>query len=60
MRTSSDYLYAKEKRTLSDTEDKGIERNLLNEYSDLPAAGHRMILFPYRGQAWHPNSDAEV
>lgn len=59
-RVSSDYLYAKEERTLSDTKDKGIERNLFKGYPDVPAASHRMIPFPYRGQAWHPNFDADV
>ena len=59
IRTSSDYLYAKEERTLSDTEDKGIERNLFKERPDVPA-GHRMKFYSYSGQAWHPNFDAEV
>ena len=36
-----------------------IERNLFKEHPDLQA-GHRMISFPYRGQAWHPNFDTEV
>ena len=48
---------AKEERT--DPEDKGIERNSFNERPDVQA-GHRMINDPYRGQAWHPNFDAEV
>jgi hypothetical protein len=43
---SSDYLYAKEERTLSDTEDKGIERNLFKERPDGPA-GHRMISYSH-------------
>ena len=60
MRTSSDYLYAKEERTLSDPEDKGIERNSFKERPDVPAAGHRMISYPYSGQAWHPNFDEVV
>ena len=34
MLMSSDYLYAKEECTLSDPEDKGIERNLFKERSD--------------------------
>ena len=59
MLTSSDYLYAKE-RTLSDTEDKGIERNSFKELSDLPADNHRIIFHPHEGQAWHPNFDVEV
>ena len=54
MRTSSDYLYAKEERTLSNTEDKGIERNLFKERPDVLAAGHRMKFYSYSGQAWHP------
>ena len=49
--------FAKEERT--DPEDKGIERNSFNERPDVQA-GHRMINDPYRGQAWHPNFDAEV
>ena len=53
MRTSSDYLYAKEERTLSNTEDKGIERNSFKERPDVPA--HRLKFYPYSGQAWHPN-----
>ena len=48
---------AKEERT--DPEDKWIERNSFNERPDVQA-GHRMINDPYRGQAWHPNFDAEV
>ena len=54
---SSDYLYAKEERTLSDTEDKGIESK---ERSDVLAAGHRVKFHPYSGQAWHPNFDTVV
>ena len=57
--SSSAYLYANEVRTLSDSEDKGIERNLFKERPDVPA-GHRMISYPYRGQAWHPNFGVEV
>jgi predicted transcriptional regulator len=58
---SDDMLtFAKEERTLSDTEDKGIERNLFKERNDVLSAGHRMISFPYRGQAWHPNFDTVV
>jgi hypothetical protein len=60
MQSSSDYLYAKEERTLSDTEDKGIERNSFNERPDVLAADHRMVFYPYKEQAWHPNFDAEV
>ena len=60
MRTSSDYLYAKEERTLSDTEDKGIERNLFKERPDVLAAGHRMKFYSYSGQAWHPNFDTVI
>jgi predicted transcriptional regulator len=52
--------FAKEERTLSDTEDNGIERNLFKERNDVLSAGHRMISFPYRGQAWHPNFDTVV
>ena len=52
--------FAKEERTLSDPEDKGIERNSFKERPDVPAAGHRMISYPYSGQAWHPNFDAVV
>ena len=59
MRTSSDYLCAKEERTMSDPEDKGVEGNSIKEHLDVPA-GHRMIFFPDRGQAFHPNFDAEV
>jgi hypothetical protein len=58
MQSSSDYLYAKEERTLSDTEDKGIERNSFNERPDVLAAGHRTKFYPYSGQAWHPNFDS--
>ena len=53
----SDYLHAKEECTLSDPEDKEIERNLFKECPDVPNS-HKMISFPYRGQAWHPNFDA--
>ena len=41
--------------TLSD-DPEGIKRNLFIERPDVPA-GHRMISFSYRGQAWHPNFD---
>ena len=58
--SSSAYLYDKEECTLSDREDKGIERNLFNERSEEPSAGHRMIPYPCRELAWHPNFDAEV
>ena len=58
-RTSSDYLSTKEERTLSDIEDKGIERNLFKECPDVPA-GLRMISYPNCGQAFHPNFDVEV
>ena len=37
MQTSSDYLYAKEERTLLDTENKGIERNSFKERADVPS-----------------------
>jgi chromosome segregation ATPase len=60
MRTSSDFLYAKKERTLSDTEDKGIERTLFKERPDVLAAGHRKKFYPYRGQSWHPNFDTVV
>ena len=60
MRTSSAYLYAKEERTLSDPEDKEIERNPIKEHPNVLAAGHRKKFYPYRGQAWHPNFHAEV
>ena len=43
--------FAEEERTLS--EDKGIEGN---SRSEVPA-GYRMISFPSRGRAWHPNFD---
>jgi hypothetical protein len=46
-----------EERT--DPEDKGIERNLFKERPDVQA-GHRMIYYPYRRQAWHPNFDTVV
>jgi hypothetical protein len=46
-------------RTLSDPEDKGLERNLFKERPDVQA-GHRMISYPNYGQAFHPNFDAEV
>ena len=59
MQTSSDYLYAKEP-TLSDPKGGEIERNSFKELPDVPAAGHRIIPYPYRGRAWHPNLDAEV
>lgn len=58
--SSSAYLYANEVRTLPDSEDKGVERNSFKERSAVPAAGHRMISHPYRGQAWHPNFDELV
>lgn len=57
---TSAFSYAKDERTFSDSEDKGIERNLFKERSAVPAAGHRMISHPYRGQARHPNFDAGV
>ena len=50
---------AKEERTLSHPEDKGIERNSFKERPDL-LAGHRMKFYPYSGQAWHPNFDTVV
>ena len=50
---------AKEERTLSHPEDKGIERNSFKERPDVPA-GHKMISYPNCGQAFHPNFDAEV
>ena len=53
----SDYLHAKEECTLSDPEDKEIGRNLFKECPDVPN-NHKMISFPYRGQAWHPNFEA--
>ena len=59
MRASSDYLCAKKECTLSEPEDKEIQRNLFKERPDVPA-GHRMLYYPYSGQAWHPNFDAEV
>jgi hypothetical protein len=49
--------FAREERTLSDPEDNGIEGNSIKEHPDMPA-GHRMIFFPHRGQAWHPNFDS--
>ena len=55
---SSAASYSKEEHTLSDTEDKGIERNSFKEFPDIPA--HRMISYPYRGQPCHPNFDAGV
>ena len=51
--------FAKEERTLSDPEEKEIERNSFKERPDVPA-GHSMIFYPYSGQAWHPNFDAVV
>jgi hypothetical protein len=57
--SSSDYLHAKEERTLLD-EDKGLERNLFKERPDELAAGHRMISYPNYGQAFHPNFDTVV
>ena len=48
-----------EERTLSDPEDKGVERNSFKERPDVPA-GHNMISYPNCGQAFHPNFDAEV
>lgn len=47
---SSDYLYGKEECTLSEPEDKEIQRNLFKERPDVPA-GHRMLSYPYSGQA---------
>ena len=55
----SAFSYTKEECTLSDPEDKEIERNPIKEHPDVQA-GHRMIYYPYRGQAWHPNFDVEV
>ena len=55
---SSDYLYGKEECTLSHPEDKERERNLFKDRTDIPV-GHRMIFFPYSGQAFHPNFHAE-
>ena len=52
--------HVKEERTLSDSEEQVIERNSLKECSDVPPAGRRMISYPHRWQAWHPNFDAEV
>jgi hypothetical protein len=49
--------FTKEERTLSDPEDKGIERNSFKERADVPAAGHGMISYPNCGQAFHPNFD---
>ena len=46
--------FAKEERTLLDSEDKGIERNLFKERPDVLEA------YPNCGQAFHPNFDAEV
>ena len=60
MLKSSDYLHAKEERTLSDPEDKGLERNLFKERPDELAAGHKMISYPNCGQAFHPNFDELV
>ena len=54
---SSAFSHVKADCTLSDTEDKEIERNLFKERPDVPA-GHSMISFSSRGQAWHPNFDA--
>ena len=56
---SSDYLYAKEERILSNPEDKGIERSLFKEPSEV-LADHRMISYPNCGQAFHPNFDELV
>ena len=50
---------AKEERTLSHPEDKGIERNSFKERPDVPA-GHKMISYPNCGQAFHPNFDTIV
>ena len=57
---SSASAYVKEECTLSDPEDKGIERNLFKERRDVLSADHRMKFYPYSRQAWHPNFDAEV
>jgi hypothetical protein len=51
----SDYLHAKEERTLSDPEDREIERNSFKERPDL-----LVKFYPYRRQAWHPNFDTVV
>ena len=56
----SAFSYAKEECTLSDPEDKEIERNPIKEHPDVPAAGRRIISYPFRGQAWHPNFGVEV
>jgi hypothetical protein len=50
MRTSSDYLHAKEESAMSDPEDKKIEGNHLKECPDVPV-GNRMIFYPLRGQS---------
>jgi hypothetical protein len=57
--SSSAYLYDKEECTLSDPEDKEIERNLFKERPDL-LAGHKMKFYSYSGQSRHPNFDADV
>ena len=49
--------FVEEERTVSGPEDKGIERNLFKERTDILAAGYRMKFYPYSGQAWHPNFD---
>jgi hypothetical protein len=59
MLTSSAFSHVKEDCTLSDPENKEIERNLFKERPDVPA-GHRTISYPYSGQAWHPNFDTVV
>lgn len=55
----SAFSYTKEERTLSDPDDKEIERNSFNERPDV-SAGHRMISYPNCGQAFHPNFDTVV
>jgi predicted transcriptional regulator len=51
--------FAKEERTLSEPEDREIERNSFKERAD-PLVGHKMKFYPYSGQAWHPNFDMVV
>jgi hypothetical protein len=51
--------YYESKDKITDPEDKGIERNSFKERPDIPA-GHRMLSYPYSGQAWHPNFDTVV
>jgi hypothetical protein len=54
---SASNLHFKEEHTLFHPEDKGLEGNSSEEPSEVQH-GYRMVPFPYKGQAVHPNFDA--